>query len=272
MIIRDAVLTEHSKPLRAPQTERAAVSERPLAASIASAALGVPAFTESAIPAPTTVRSESPPVAPLPKPIEKPLTFETVAAWLAVQDGETRTACASLLAEELTRVHESAKTEGFRAGELEGLRKAEEGMQGRIEHLRAINAAIEARLARELDETSDACADIVVAAFVKLAGTSLVTRAAARGAVEQVLARVKEARELTIRAHSADAAALSEIADKLSDACGGRKLQIVPDARVELGGCIVESQHGSLDGRFESQLRELFETLRAAKLGASEHA
>jgi flagellar biosynthesis/type III secretory pathway protein FliH len=50
----------------------------------------------------------------------------------------------------------------------------------------------------------------------------------------------------------------------------GRKFEIVADSRVELGGCIVETNTGSLDGRFEVQLRELYETLRLAKLSARE--
>jgi flagellar assembly protein FliH len=266
MIIRDAVIAEQARTLRAPP------SERSLAASIASAALATPAPAEEADapPLPTPVAAAQ--VAVPPAPIEQRLSFEAVAAWLAVQDRETRTACASLLAEELTLVHENAKAEGFRAGELAGLRKAGEDAQSHIDQLRAINAAAQEQLEREVGVLTDACTEIVVAAFVKLAGEALVTHAAARGAVEQVLAQVKEARELTIRVHSADVEALTQVADKLSEACGGRKLQIVADTRIELGGCIVESKHGSLDGRFESQLRELFETLRAAKLGASEHS
>ena len=47
-----------------------------------------------------------------------PLTFEQVAAWLAVQDGETRESCASLLSEELTAVHERTRVSGYEAGHL----------------------------------------------------------------------------------------------------------------------------------------------------------
>lgn len=268
MIIRDAVIAEQSRALRPPP------SERPLAASLASAVLGGPTPSEE-IQGPPAAPTQSAVAAQIhvaPVPIQERLSFELVAAWLAVQDGETRTACASLLADELTLVHENAKTEGFRVGEVAGLRKAAEDTQAHIERLRAINVAAHEQLEREIGVLEDACTEIVVAAFVKLAGKTLVTHAAARGVVEQVLGHVKEARELTIRVHSADVEALTQVADKLSDACGGRKLQIVADARVELGGCIVESNHGSLDGRLETQLRELFETLRAAKLGASEHS
>jgi len=34
---------------------------------------------------------------------------------------------------------------------------------------------------------------------------------------------------------------------------------------VNVGGCLVESDLGTLDGRLEVQLRELFETIRAVK-------
>ena len=45
----------------------------------------------------------------------------------------------------------------------------------------------------------------------------------------------------------------------------GRNFTLVPDGRVETGGCIVESSLGSLDGRLEVQLGELTAMLRAAK-------
>jgi flagellar biosynthesis/type III secretory pathway protein FliH len=45
----------------------------------------------------------------------------------------------------------------------------------------------------------------------------------------------------------------------------GRNFTLVADARVEAGGCIVESKLGSLDGRLEVQLAGLVATLRAAK-------
>jgi flagellar biosynthesis/type III secretory pathway protein FliH len=88
--------------------------------------------------------------------------------------------------------------------------------------------------------------------------------------VEEILARVKEGRELTIRVARDDVPVIRKFEGELREALQGRKFEIVADSRVELGGCIVETNTGSLDGRFEVQLRELYETLRLAKLSARE--
>jgi flagellar assembly protein FliH len=262
MIIRDAVISEEARSLQPARSERSVASGIALAVREAPASYGDGASSVDSMQA-----------KPAPPPPAQPiLTFEAVAAWLAVQDGETRTACASLLADELTQVHENAKAEGLRRGEAAGLQKAAEASAQQLALVRALGAAAQQELERELSTLAEGCVDVVAAAFAKLAGEALVTRAAAIGAVEQVLLRVKEARELTVRVNSADVAALNEVLDALSEAFSGCKLRVVGDARVELGGCIVESKHGTLDGRFESQLRELFETLRAAKLATSERA
>lgn len=259
MIIRDAIVTEEVRSLAPPRADRS------LASTIALAARESERAEEAArdVPQPT-------PLAVASAPAEPELTFEKVAAWLAVQDGETRTACASLLAQELTLVYENAKTEGHRAGEAVAQEKVQAATRASLQHMSAIAAAAETRFQDEVPVLMEACADIVTTAFTKLAGARLVTRDAAIGAVEQVLARVKEGRELTIRVNNADVAALNDVVDDLTEAFAGRKVQVVADARIELGGCIVESKHGALDGRFESQLRELFETLRAAKLATGD--
>lgn len=203
---------------------------------------------------------------PVCMPPQAQLTFEAVAAWLAVQDGETRTACGSLLADELMQVHESAKREGFAKGHAEGQQAAQRQADAMHARLQQVVTAAEAALELEQGRLAEQCAEIVAAAFTRIAGEALQTREAAAGAVSEVLKRVKEGRELTIKVSATDLPLLQEQAAQLAAAAPTRKFTLVADPRVELGGCIVESRHGSLDGRFEVQLRELYETLRAARV------
>lgn len=202
---------------------------------------------------------------PAPVVQKEELTFEAVTAWLAVQDSDTRQDCASLLADELTLVYEKSRAEGLAAGKEAGTKAAQEELQAQLTVLRSVADEAETQFASESVALASACADIVAEAFVKIGGSVLCTKEAALGAVEQVLKRVKEAREVTIRVNAFDVKTLTTSEDNLAAALAGRKFSIVPDSRVELGGCIIESKLGSLDGRFEAQLRELFELLRAAK-------
>jgi flagellar assembly protein FliH len=203
----------------------------------------------------------------VPHVIEPVLDLETVVEWLHSQDPDARHACATVLVEELESLRDQARDQGLRAGKAEAAEAAGKELDARLALLKSVVTEAEIRLKQECDALAASCSEIVAEALTKIAGPLLGAREAAVGAVEQVLKRVKEARELTIRVNAADVPALAEAEEALAPALAGRKFNLVADARVDVGGCIVESRLGSLDGRFEAQLRELFEALRAAKAG-----
>jgi flagellar assembly protein FliH len=246
MILRQAILSEQSRAL---EPVRVRVPAAPPPPTIAAEALPPPPPQPSA-----EIRVR-----------EAPLTFESVAAWLAVQDSETRVACASILAEELTHVHETAKADGRALGEAQGREEARRQVRSTIDALERIASKAQTAFDEEERKLADVCTEIVAEAFAKIAGAQLPTRLAAAGAVGEVLKRVKEGRELTVRVSPAELAMLQQEESQLAAAVPGRKFSLVADARVELGGCIVESKLGTLDGRLEVQLRELYATLRAAR-------
>ncbi len=245
MILRHAILDEQARTVHLPRSE----PRQALVARIADAA---DALVVEAI--------EEPPV-----PVRETLTFEAVAAWLAVQDGPTRTACASILSDELTHIHETARVDGLALGESQGREELRQSNQRVLDALVVAAGAIEEELAREQSKLTELCADIVAEAFAKIAGRMLSTREAAMGAVTEVLGRVKEGRGLVARVSPTDLPLLQPEEARLAAAVPGRALTLVADARIELGGCIVESNLGTLDGRMDVQLRELYATLRAAR-------
>ena len=245
MILRHVILSEQSRAL---EPVRSAVS---------------PPVPPSRPVEPATVAPDLALRASAPR--EAPLTFEAVAAWLAVQGGETRIACASILADELTHVHETAKADGRARGEAQGREEAKRQVQATIDALERVTAKAQTAVDDEAQKLADLCTEIVAEAFAKIAGAQLSTRAAAAGVVGEVLKRVKEGRELTVRVSPAELAMLQQEESRLAAAVPGRKFSLVADSRVELGGCIVDSKLGSLDGRLEVQLRELYATLRAAR-------
>ena len=208
--------------------------------------------------------------APPAEPKERALTFESVVAWLAVQDSEIKDSCAAILADEVTRIYEAAKIEGFESGRNAGEISAQKDSEKLVGAFQALSAAAESAFALEQEQLQGICVEVIVEALAKIGGPLLSSEQAAIGAVKQVLARVKEARELTIRVAREDLELVNRRQQELSDALGGRKFEVVADARVELGGCLVETKLGSLDGRLEVQLRELYETLRLAKMTTME--
>lgn len=201
-----------------------------------------------------------------------PLTFEQVAAWLAVQDGETRESCASLLSEELTAVHERARVSGYEAGQLRAKAEAEQETERLFSTLSAVVGAAESALEQEREALADDCTDVVAEVLAKIAGSVLASREAIVGIVVTVLRRMKDDREATIRVHADDLPVLQLEEEKLAKLFGRSKFTLVADSRVTVGGCIVETSAGSLDGRLDVQLREMCETLRSAKAAGRDSA
>lgn len=260
MILRDVIIADQARTLGripAPEPQR---QERP----------AVAALLEPLQPAPSDVdvRSNERPQSAVPAP----LTFEQVAAWLAVQDGETRESCASLLSEELTLIHERARLSGFEAGEKRARAEAQQEIDRKLDALSDVISAADAAFEQERAALTESCADVVAEVLAKIAGSVLASREGIVGTVTTVLGRIKEDRAATIRVHADDLPILQQHEERLSQLLGSRKLTLLADARVTVGGCIVETSLGSLDGRLEVQLREMCETLRSAKAASRESA
>lgn len=255
MILRGTTLSDKRQTLDAERTERSLAPVRVVAPQ--------PIQNQPQPPAMSAPEPAAPPAPP-------PLTLDRVAAWLAQGDDDRRSAVAAILATDISSIREAAAAEGFAAGSTRGLQEAQARSQSQVRVLQALAAEAEKAFSAQCEQLGELCADIVADAFVKIAGEALVTREAVIGSVTQVLRRVKEAREITIRVSSADLACLGEAHKEIADALSGQKFSLVADPRVEAGGCIVESQLGSLDGRLEVQLRALCETLRLAKSGLKE--
>lgn len=83
--------------------------------------------------------------------------------------------------------------------------------------------------------------------------------------VREALESVRRERMLTIQVHPDLAEEVRARLDRLEKLVGGgRQIQVVAEASVEPGGCIVESELGVIDARLETQLRCLEEALLRA--------
>jgi flagellar biosynthesis/type III secretory pathway protein FliH len=202
--------------------------------------------------------------------VPAPITFDAVVEWMRQDDSRER--LARHLADDVEAVRAAARAEGLAAGKAEGLVNAKAQSQSILEALEALVSRADLAFEAEVTELSALCAEVVCAALAKIAGPVLSMREAAVGTVLEVLKRVKEERDLVIRVSTQDLPALQESADEIEKACAGRKFNLVADPRVDAGGCLIESSLGSLDGRFDVQLRALAETLRAAKSAGAESA
>jgi flagellar biosynthesis/type III secretory pathway protein FliH len=206
---------------------------------------------------------------PAPAPTPVPLTPENVAIWLSEQGAAVRADMAAVLADDIAQVYAKAERDGFEAGCSRGEHQLRTSLERGIELFATVAQKAQATFEDEVAQLHESCIEIIVAALAKMVGPLLATREAAVGAVLEVLAHVKEGREVTIRVSPHDHALVQSQQTRLAAVLSGQRLEVVADTRVDLGGCIVESTLGTLDGRLEVQLRGLFETLRVAKAEAA---
>lgn len=218
---------------------------------------------------PTPAEWREPPAEP-PPPLAPSLTVDRVCEWLAAQPTEVRAVCARQLSPDIEACTERARESGHEIGCTQGREEVIAAARSSLGALSQVAAACEQAYSRECAQLAEGCAQIVAEIFRKLAGPALVSREAALGAVLEVLKRVKDERELTLRVSAQDLSFLESQSSAIREALGTRSWSLCADPRVTLGGCLVESSLGTLDGRLELQLQELLETLRAAKVTAGE--
>jgi len=89
----------------------------------------------------------------------------------------------------------------------------------------------------------------------------------ARGCIR----RLQEREHVRIRVNPEDVDTMRQAKEELIAAFDGvRRIDVVDDRRVGKGGCVVESESGSLDARLDRQLKEVEQVLLEASSGASD--
>jgi flagellar assembly protein FliH len=227
----------------------------------------VPMRRPQPVKAPMQVAGEAKPaieVLSMAKQAPPALTLAAVSAWLAEQDRDTLTSAMPGLASELEEIREDAHAAGFNAGQIDGRTASQEQVVQLQALLESLVEALRTQYEQEQARLAALCVDIVATAFTKVAGPLLASREAAYAAVAEALARAKAGHELTVRISPVDLPVLEPQREQLA-ALVCAPLTLVADPQVVLGGCVIESQPGTLDARLEVQLQGLYDTLRAAK-------
>lgn len=156
--------------------------------------------------------------------------------------------------------HEDGKQQGWNAGYEQGLQEGlrqgrEEAAASRSckERLAAVAEAIGLASHNWQAELESAAIEIGYAALLRIVGQTAGDRAMVESMVRAVLEQLPERRLVSIHLAPADHALLHD-GDGLPPSLGA---VLLADERVSMGGCIVDTDAGSLDGRLETRLAEL---------------
>ncbi|MEM5421252.1 FliH/SctL family protein [Paraburkholderia ferrariae] len=176
----------------------------------------------------------------------------------------------ALLRERRDAVLAAAHEEGY----ARGAESAREAVQREWSAL-AVRAQttldeLRATMTRQSEASAELALQLTFAALGKLLGTALVSRDGVQGAIAQALAQADAQRVIAIRVAPQDLALLGGTAQASGLLSGlPRDVTIEADERVTLGGCLVETTHGTLDARIETQLDMLLQVLRDARAVSS---
>ena len=149
----------------------------------------------------------------------------------------------------------AGEEEGRLSGESEGRAAYTAGLQQLEQLAQSLNQTVE----QSLDEAEEMMVSIVFESVCKIIGDALATREGIVSVVQEALRRTRGKSALVIRVNPLDLDLIEE-----SAAFGiASEADWRADETVPMGGCIVESEYGTLDARIETQLNQLKRTLLA---------
>jgi flagellar assembly protein FliH len=116
---------------------------------------------------------------------------------------------------------------------------------------------------RRLDELEDAALQVGLEVARRLVGAELEREPQHTAAlVRQLLARVRRARRVMVQLHPLDRPQVQRLLPQLLPQQGEAAVELVDDATLQPGDCVVYSDVGTLDGRIETRLSALAGALR----------
>lgn len=170
----------------------------------------------------------------------------------------------SNLAKDQETPNEQAWEQGYADGHRTGLEAGEALYREKIEALGTILQSASQGLEDGIKGTEDAIVEVAFEAITKTLGRAMTTREGIAAIVKEVITHAKDREYLVVRVAPRQVAFLKQESATLLNGSAG-KIELVADDRVELGGCLLETSGGSLDGRLEVQLQQLRDTLLTAK-------
>lgn len=170
---------------------------------------------------------------------------------------------------------------GWRQGHAEGLEaglaQGREAARGEsteaahraaaaLERLAGLGAAIDGALDGLLAQAEADALEALLAAVVKLCGAMHADADHLAASYRAALAEVRGTRAARVRLHPDDLAFLQSQGPEQGDGIDRLPdVALVPDSRIALGGCVIETGGGELDARLDRQLARLAEVLSQAR-------
>ncbi|MEJ2755585.1 MAG: FliH/SctL family protein [Gammaproteobacteria bacterium] len=170
-------------------------------------------------------------------------------------------------AEEIQAIREAAQQEGqqagyqagYAAGEKAGYASGAKQVQQEVQRLSRVFAALAQPLAQQEAQISTLMADILTQALTALVKRELcLDPRSVRAVVDEALNTLNYASgPIRVKLNPSDVALYQAEPDSMTPS---ELVQIVADASISVGGCVVETTTCEVDARLESRIGQLLET------------
>jgi flagellar assembly protein FliH len=170
-----------------------------------------------------------------------------------------------LFSDELRSMREQAAEQGYAEGLTTGRAEAQQQYSDSVARLERVVAMLGESLHKGIDGLTEIGADVVFEAVTKIIGRSYIDRSGVTDVVKEVIRQAKDRSRLLIRVNPDDYRELMGEREPLVEGLNAQHVEFAADDRVELGGCLLETPSGNLDGRLEVQLQQLRDTLLSAR-------
>lgn len=261
-IIRAAVVSSVPRQLRGATPRVTSAHRAPVAAHIAQKVLTT---APPAVSASVVVPTSEPVAVPAAEPVS---SAERAAYDAAVRNVEQQQAQLLVdrkkLEDEAESLLADAQQRGMKQGLEQGERQAHSQVAGLVALLVTALDAVKAAHSSALAQAEDMLVEVAYAAVCRIIGTAATNRAVLLEMVRGVAQDEYATQPLCLRLHPQDLAMLQQDAN-IIDA----RITLQFDSSVVLGGCLIDSDRGTLDARLETQLARLAEALVARRSGAT---
>ena len=161
-------------------------------------------------------------------------------------------------------VVDEARKEGFEAGRKEGYDSGKEEADRLINKLHVMLSGVADKRQRIIDESESLIVDLILNIVRKVVRSITESQKdAVVNTVLKALSKLKTSADVTLRVNFDDAALTTEhMKQFLKKVEKAKSITVIEDSSVDRGGCIVETDYGSIDARISSQLREIEDKIR----------
>jgi flagellar assembly protein FliH len=172
---------------------------------------------------------------------------------------------AESLGERLDAKFEEAREQGLKEGREQGQGEMEAAHAEQLAAMKDFLRDARQRLGMEVVGLAEVASEVVYEAVIKILGQTSQSPEGVAAIVHEVIRGAKDRSRLLVRVRRADFAWIQQSRDRILDGLDTGSVEFVADDRVILGGCILETPMGNLDGRLETQLAGLRELLLTAR-------